>query len=143
MGIFFYICIMKIWEKIYNLKIVPSFLLWSSFLFIIFYSIWVFSAGLDKNLFLSISIVFSIIGGVLVELGKGGMKNSQKFWDMAKIVENKLDDATSTDELDGIIIEYFVKGGKLRELSMGGPHITEMNRLYTIYKVYYKVQNKE
>lgn len=118
-------------------------MLWSSFLFIIFYSVWVFGAGLDKNLFLSISIVFAIIGGVIVELGKVGMKNSQKFWDMAKIVENKLDDATSTDELDGIIIEYFVKGGKLRELSMGGPHITEMNRLYTIYKVYYKVQNKE
>jgi len=143
MRIFSYICIMKIWEKIYKLKIVPSFLLWSSFLFIIFYSVWVFGAGLDKNLFLSISIVFAIIGGVIVELGKVGMKNSQKFWDMAKIVENKLDDATSTDELDGIIIEYFVKGGKLRELSMGGPHITEMNRLYTIYKVYYKVQNKE
>ena len=65
------------------------------------------------------------------------------FWDMAKIVETKLHDAKSTDELNGLINEYFVKGGKLRELSMGGPHIVEMNRLYTIYQTYYKVQNKK
>ena len=134
---------MKIWEKIYNLKIVPSFLLWSSILFIIFYGFWVFGAGLDKNLFLPLSIIFAIIFGVVIEIGKGGMKNSQKFWEMAKIVEDKLDEATSTDELNGIITEYFVKGGKLKKLSMGGPHITEMNRLYTIYKVYYKVRNNK
>jgi hypothetical protein len=134
---------MRIWEKIYKLKLVPSFLLWSSFLFIIFYSFCMFGVNMEKNASLSVSIFISLFGGVLFETGKYGMKKSIMFWDMAKIVETKLHDAKSTDELNGLINEYFVKGGKLRELSMGGPHIVEMNRLYTIYQTYYKVQNKK
>jgi hypothetical protein len=102
-----------------------------------------FGVNMEKNASLLVSIFVSLFGGVLFETGKYGMKKSIMFWDMAKIVETKLHDAKSTDELNGLINEHFVKGGELRKLSMGGPHITEMNRLYTIYQVYYKVQNKK
>lgn len=82
-----------------------------------------------------ISLIFGVFGGLLFLTSILSSRKSTKFWDYAETVEKLIDSADSKELLD-----YIHKGEFeiLRKLCMGGPQITELNRLFTIMKTKYK-----
>lgn len=81
------------------------------------------------------SLIFGVVGGLLFLIAVLSLRKSRKFWDYAKIVEKLIDDANSKERLDSILKWEFET---LRELCIGGPQITELNRLFTIMKTKYQ-----
>jgi hypothetical protein len=84
---------------------------------------------------LAISLIFGVLGGLLFVTSILSSRKSTKFWDYAELVEAQIDAADSKEAL-----EYIHKGEFeiLRTLCMGGPQISELNRLFTIMKTKYK-----
>ena len=82
-----------------------------------------------------ISLVFGILGGLLFLTSILSTRKSTKFWDYAETVEKIIDAADSKE-----LLEHIHKGEFeiLRELCMGGPQTSELNRLFTIMKTKYK-----
>jgi hypothetical protein len=66
------------------------------------------------------------------------MRKSQEFWDYAKEVEALIDKADTKSELSSIHRYEFEA---LREMTMGGPHNTELYRLHAIMQTKYKFVN--
>lgn len=84
---------------------------------------------------LAISLIFGVLSGLLFVTSILSSRKSTKFWDYAELVEKQIDAADSKEAL-----EYIHKGEFeiLRTLCMGGPQISELNRLFTIMKTKYK-----
>lgn len=82
-----------------------------------------------------ISLIFGILGGLLFLTAIFGTRKSRKFWDYAETVEKQIDAADSKELLEHIHRGEFEI---LRTLCMGGPQVTELNRLFTIMKTKYK-----
>ena len=105
--------------------------------YVIFYSLIVTDATTKITNFdnLVISLIFGVLGGLLFLTSILATRKSTKFWDYAETVE-KLIDAADSKEL----LEHIHKGEFeiLRSLCMGGPQISELNRLFTIMKTKYK-----
>ena len=82
-----------------------------------------------------LSLIFGVLGGLLFVTSILSSRKSTKFWDYAELVEAQIDAADSKEAL-----EYIHKGEFeiLRTLCMGGPQISELNRLFTIMKTKYK-----
>ena len=77
--------------------------------------------------------------GFMVTLMVSMMRSSQRFWDFAKCVEHLIEHAETRTDLDSVFANDFQK---LIDLSGGGPHRTELTRLYTIMKTKYKYLKK-
>jgi ABC-type long-subunit fatty acid transport system fused permease/ATPase subunit len=83
----------------------------------------------DVSLFLS--IVFSLILTLFQYL----IRQSEKFWEHAHILEEKIESAEDKETLDTLFTEDFQI---LRGMSAGGPHHEELRKLHTIMKTKYK-----
>ena len=79
--------------------------------------------------------IFGIPFGLLFTLMISMGRKSTKFWEHAEYVEKLVDEANSKIRLDDIFKCEF-EG--LKDLSQGGPHSQELNRIYTIMKTKYK-----
>ena len=105
--------------------------------YVIFYSLIVIdpTTKLKTSAIPMISLIFGVLGGLLFLTSILSSRKSTKFWDYAETVEKLIDSADSKELLD-----YIHKGEFeiLRKLCMGGPQITELNRLFTIMKTKYK-----
>lgn len=87
---------------------------------------------------IQIGIFFGLIFGVLSVFLVGQMRESQRFWNYAKEVEEIIDNAKSRDDLESIVECEF---DTLVDLSLGGPHNHELLRLKTIIRTKYKYLN--
>jgi len=85
------------------------------------------------------NVLISVILGGLFALVKtlmlSGMRQSELFWNYAKVVESLISSANTKETLEDIHKKEFVD---LRNKSMGGPHVDELNRLHTIMKIKYE-----
>jgi hypothetical protein len=134
-------------KKSYNfLETAP---LYSIFLFV-FLIFAVFVSLLSYFLFHQVTKIYnpliSVEGGVglglifatCITLMFNEMRKSAKFWSYAKEVESLVDKAETKRRLESIRKwEY----ENLIELSQGGPHIVELERLLTIMETKYKFVN--
>lgn len=75
-----------------------------------------------------VSLMSFIWTGLIMHVLKTG-KDSEKFWIFAKQVEVDIRNAKTRNELRVILGGDFVK---LRNMSLGGPHSNEIQRLYTM-----------
>jgi len=131
---------MKYLEKIFDLKPIPAFFAWGVITFLM-----VFGMGSlifefpEADLKLKVISTVSALGGLFGSLTTENMRRSQAFWDRAKEVQKRLDEAKTRKDLDTIFSEEFSNNGKLRKLYMlGAPHHQEMIRLHTILDTKYK-----
>lgn len=84
---------------------------------------------------IQIGLMLGLLFGLIVVLMVGQMRKSQVFWRYAKAVESLIDKAESKVALESIRKCEFES---LREMSLGGPHSTELYRLYAIMQTKYK-----
>lgn len=84
---------------------------------------------------LMISLFFSIFLTPVFYL----LRCSLKFWEYSEEVNKLINDATTKEKLNKITDNEFQK---LRKMSVGGPHQTELIRLYTIINTKYKYLNE-
>ena len=82
-----------------------------------------------------IGLVLGLVFGAIIVLFVGQMRKSQEFWDYAKVVKEKIENAETKTALDSIRRYEFES---LREMSMGGPHNSELYRLHAIMQTKYK-----
>ena len=82
-----------------------------------------------------ISLILGLIFGLMITLMVSMMRKSTKFWDLAKILEDKIDLSETKESLDDIYNNDFQI---LKESGQGHPHYNEIKRLYTIMKTKYK-----
>jgi hypothetical protein len=82
-----------------------------------------------------IGLILGLILGLMITLMTSMMRKSTKFWDLSKILEDKIDLAETKKSLDDIYNNDFQI---LKELGQGRPHYDEIRRLYTIMKTKYK-----
>jgi hypothetical protein len=82
-----------------------------------------------------IGLILGLILGLMITLITSMMRKSTKFWDLSKILEDKIDLAETKKSLDDIYNNDFQI---LKELGQGRPHYDEIRRLYTIMKTKYK-----
>jgi hypothetical protein len=141
---------MKYLEKIFDLKPIPAFLAWGVVTFLmtsgLFSLLIVFPGAVRPNMdigvktVLGIGGIFGVLMGLLFSFATATNRRSQAFWDRAKEVEKRLDDAKTSQDLDTIFNEEFSSdNGKLKGLCIPGPHHNqEIIRLYTVYVTKYK-----
>jgi hypothetical protein len=84
---------------------------------------------------IKIGLILGLIFGLMITLMTSMMRKSTKFWDLSKILEDKIDLAETKKSLDDIYNNDFQI---LKELGQGRPHYDEIRRLYTIMKTKYK-----
>ncbi len=87
---------------------------------------------------IQIGLALGLLFGLIVVLMVGQMRKSQEFWDYAKVVEEKIENAETKSALNSIRRYEFES---LREMSLGGPHNTELYRLHAIMQTKYKFVN--
>jgi hypothetical protein len=135
---------MKYLEKIFDLKPIPAFFAWGviSFLMVFGMGSLIFEfpeADLKLKVISSVGALGGLFGGLMGSLTTENMRRSQAFWDRAKEVQKRLEEAKTRKDLDTIFLEEFSNNGKLRKLYMpGAPHHHEMIRLHTILDTKYK-----
>ena len=96
-------------------------------------------ADLKLKVISSVGALGGLFGGLMGSLTTENMRRSQAFWDRAKEVQKRLEEAKTRKDLDTIFLEEFSNNGKLRKLYMpGAPHHHEMIRLHTILDTKYK-----
>jgi hypothetical protein len=140
---------MKYLEKLFDLKPIPAFFAWGILGFLMISGLAsmliVFPEAVRPGMNVGVKVVLAIggiggvLGGLMGSLTTENMRNSQAFWDRAKEVEKRLDEAKTRKDLDSIFWEEFSNDGKLRKLYIpGAPHRQEMIRLHTICDTKYK-----
>jgi hypothetical protein len=82
-----------------------------------------------------IGLMLGLIFGLMITSMVSMMRKSTKFWDLAKILEDKIDLSETKEFLDDIYNNDFQI---LKESGQGRPHYDEIRRLYTIMKTKYK-----
>ena len=87
---------------------------------------------------IQIGLILGLLFGAIIVLFVGQMRKSQEFWDYAKVVEEKIENAETKSALNSIRRYEFES---LREMSLGGPHNTELYRLHAIMQTKYKFVN--
>ena len=87
---------------------------------------------------IQIGLILGSLFGAIIVLFVGQMRKSQEFWDYAKVVEEKIENAETKSALNSIRRYEFES---LREMSLGGPHNTELYRLHAIMQTKYKFVN--
>jgi hypothetical protein len=140
---------MKYLEKFFDLKPIPAFFAWGAVAFLMISGLAslliVFPEAVSPGMNVGVKIVLAIggiggvLGGLMGSLATETMRSSQAFWDRAKEVQKRLDEAKTKKDLDLIYKEDFsTDTGKLRKLYITGhEHHQEMVRLYTIYDTKY------
>jgi len=135
---------MKYLKKIFDLKPIPAFFAWGVISFLMFFGmgslIFEFpEADLKLKVLSAVGTLGGLLGGLIGSLATENMRRSQAFWDRAKEVQKRLEEAKTRKDLDTIFLEEFSNNGKLRKLYMpGAPHHHEMIRLHTILDTKYK-----
>lgn len=81
------------------------------------------------------SVALGLVFSLLLTLMTYSGRKSQEFWDKARFVEEMIENSNTKASLD---ILFDVDFQKLRELSQGTPHNSEVHRLYAIIKTKYK-----
>jgi len=84
---------------------------------------------------IKISIAMGAITGLMFTLMQSMIRRSNVFWDNAKILEDKADKAETKAELKELFDNDFKE---LKRMSQGGPHYSEIARLYAIINTKYK-----
>ena len=79
--------------------------------------------------------IMGALFGLIFMLTASTIRKSQIFWKYAHEVEALIEEAETQDEMNSIFENQFQW---LRKKCLGGPQITELNRLYTIMKTKYK-----
>ena len=87
---------------------------------------------------IQIGLALGLQFGLIVVLMVSQMRKSREFWGYAKVVEEKIENAETKSELNSIRRYEFES---LREMSLGGPHSTELYRLHAIMQTKYKFVN--
>ncbi len=87
---------------------------------------------------IQIGLALGLLFGLIVVLMVGQMRKSREFWGYAKVVEEKIENAETKSALNSIRRYEFES---LREMSLGGPHNTELYRLHAIVQKKYKFVN--
>jgi hypothetical protein len=140
---------MKYLEKLFDLKPIPAFFAWGILGFLMISGLAslliVFPESVRPGMNVGVKVVLAIggiggvLGGLIGSLTTETMRSSQAFWDRAKEVQKRLDEAKTRKDLGIIFSEEFSNDGKLRKLYMpGAPHHHEMIRLHTILDTKYK-----
>jgi len=85
------------------------------------------------NLKISVSLgaVFGLMFMLMISMGR----KSKQFWDKSKILEDKINEAKTKGDLQKIFDNEFKE---LKGMSMGGPHHTELSKLYAIINTKHK-----
>lgn len=139
---------MKYLEKFFDLKPIPAFFAWGALAFLMISGLAslliVFPEAVNPDMnvvtrvVLFVGAIGGVLGGLMGSLTTETMRSSQAFWDRAKEVQKRLDEAKTTQALDIIFAEEFSHTGKLRKLYIpGAPHKHEMVRLLTILDTKY------
>ena len=81
------------------------------------------------------SLFLSIVCSLILTLFNYLLRQSEKFWEHAHILEEKIESAEDKETLDTLFTEDFQL---LRGMSAGGPHHEELRKLHTIMKTKYK-----
>jgi hypothetical protein len=84
---------------------------------------------------IEIGIILGIFFSLLFILSISLIRKSQKFWEYSKVVEELINNAETKEELGSI---YKCEFQSLRDLAQGGPHLSELTRLYTIMQTKYQ-----
>ncbi len=117
--------------------------LWQVFLVFAFLTFCIFFAMeyfLTEVIAISVVIKISLIVGVifglmftfLTQIGR----NSIKFWDAAKILDENVEKANSKEQIEDLYRNDFMK---LKKLAGGEPHFSELKRLHAIISTKYKL----
>lgn len=88
------------------------------------------------NVILKIIFIMSILFSIMITLLFSMSKQSDKFWENAKELENLIDEKNTRDELEDL---YQTKFKEVQKLSAGPPHYSEVKRLHSIMKMKYKL----
>ena len=142
---------MKYLEKFFDLKPIPAFFAWGAVAFLMISGLAslliVFPETVRPGMNVGVKVVLAVggiggvLGGLMGSLMTENLRSSQAFWDRAKEVEKRLDEAKTRKDLEAIFWEEFSNenDGKLRKLYMpSAPHRQEMIRLHTILDTKYK-----
>lgn len=77
------------------------------------------------------SLALGSLMGIMATVMLSQLRNSMKFWKLFEDVDARVENATTTEELEAIYGREFKT---LRKLQMGHPHSSELNRLYAVMK---------
>ena len=95
--------------------------------------------NLGVKVVLAVGTLCGVLVGLIGSLITEDMRKSQAFWDRAKEVQKRLDEAKTRKDLDSLFSEEFSDNGKLRKLYMPGATQNQvMIRLHTILDTKYK-----
>ncbi len=128
-------------EKTHLLKVfLFGWILFGGMIASIFYGLFITDAIRPELNFtgiacVQIGLILGLVFGAIIVLFVGQMRKSQEFWDYARVVEEKIENAETKSALDSIRRYEFES---LREMSMGGPHNNELYRLHAIMQTKYK-----
>lgn len=137
-------------QKFYKMKTIKIFFsearLWQLFIalgffffVIIFMLIWWVSLTqtnpISMKPLVDVSLFLSIVFSLILTLFQYLIRQSEKFWEHAHILEEKIESAEDKETLDTLFTEDFQI---LRGMSAGGPHHEELRKLHTIMKTKYK-----
>ena len=92
-------------------------------------------AGIDLILNLKLSVSIGALMGAMGTVLTSIARKSSMFWDFAKRLECKVDDANCKEVLDEL---YNKELQELRCLYFGTPHYEEIRKIHTIIKTKYK-----
>jgi|DEB19_MinimDraft_2_1074335.scaffolds.fasta_scaffold00048_10 hypothetical protein len=130
-------------EKLSNLKWYLALPIWYAIMTTLTFIIWFGlsqAMGGPEDVFtnpvtcLKFSSLMAIPFTAITLLTINMSNSSQKFWDRAEEVSERIEAAETTKELHEIINDEFIKGGTLRRLSGGGPHYEKMKQMIAIIK---------
>jgi hypothetical protein len=94
----------------------------------------------DYYKYLLVSAVFGVLFGGMFSGMISTARQSDKFWMKAKELEKLIDEANTKEDLVKIFENEYQS---LKKLSMGGPHVYETRRIYTILETKYKYVNND
>ena len=89
----------------------------------------------DWDKCLKIGALSGLLFGLMTVLLVSMIRKSSKFWEYAKVVEKAIEDANTKESLEAI---YETEFQTLKEMTQGGPHQQELNKLYHIMKTKHK-----
>lgn len=79
-----------------------------------------------------VGVIFGLISVCMTSLGR----NSIKFWEAAKILDEKIEQAASKEQIQNLYKNDFME---LKKLAGGPPHFSELSRLHAIISTKYKL----
>jgi hypothetical protein len=109
------------------------------FFVIIFMLLWWVSLTQTNStsikLLINSSAFLGIVLSLILTLFQYLIRQSEKFWEHAHILEEEIENAEDRETLDTLFTKDFQV---LRGMSAGGPHHEELRKLHTIMKTKYK-----